>query len=442
MIQQSATVSMRQLWRFFLPLGISASLVTISHVIINSTLSQGEHPEQILASYAVAMSLLVVTERPALLLRQTSSVLVRDKRSFRAMLQVSQLIFFAIMALGFIICYTPLGSWIFSGPFGMEPSIVPDVVDVYQILMFVSLFSGIRCLYQGIIIYNLRTKWLTIGMVVRLIGMYLLSLYFIHTGVKSATVGAMIFLAGMIIEAAMSYGEGRLLVRRMPEVEPEHTIVNRRHVFSFYRPLLLSTFIAVWIGPVINALLGKTADIALSIASFALAGSIVQLVVSFFTYFHQIVLNFYAIDREAVRRFTLLFGFIPALLVSLLAFTPIGEFFVGAILGVEGRLAAETLRALQPFVLFALVMPWLDVFNGVIMLRGHTRVMLGSQMSNLSFTIGAMLLLVILTPGWNGTIGAWAQSIGLAAECAFVAYAIRRGNRANRILAGKVTDME
>lgn len=442
MLQQSGTVSMKQLWRFFLPLGVSASLVTISHVIINSTLSQGDNPEQILASYAVAMSLLVITERPALLLRQTSSVLVRDKRSFRAMLQVGQLIFLAIMGLGVLICYTPLGSWIFSGPFGLEPSIVPDVVDVYRVLMFVSLFSGIRCLYQGIIIYNLRTKWLTIGMVVRLAGMYLLSLYFIHSGVESAAVGAVIFLVGMIIEAAISYGEGRLLVRRLPDIDPEHTIENRRQVFSFYRPLLFSAFIAVWIGPVINALLGKTSDIALSIASFALAGSIVQLVVSFFTYFHQIVLNFYKIDREAVRRFTLLFGFIPAVLVSLLAFTPFGAFFVGSIMGVEGRLAAETLAALRPFVLFALVMPWLDVFNGIIMIRGHTRVMLGSQLSNLSFTIFALLLLVIMTPGWNGTIGAWAQSIGLTAECAFVAYAIRRGNRVNRILAGKVTDME
>ncbi|MBW7476122.1 multi antimicrobial extrusion protein MatE [Paenibacillus oenotherae] len=442
MNQQSGTVSMKQLWRFFLPLGISASLVTISHVIINSTLSQGEHPEQILASYAIAMSLLVITERPALLLRQTSSVLVRDKRSFRAMLQVSQLIFFAIMALGFLICYTPLGNFIFSGLFGLEHSLVPDVIDVYRVLMFVSLFSGIRCLYQGIIIYNLRTRWLTIGMIVRLIGMYLLSLYFIHSGVKDATVGAYIFLAGMIIEAAMSYGEGRLLVRRMPDVVPEHEIVKPRQVFSFYRPLLLSTFVAVWIGPVINAMLGKTTEVALAIASFALAGSIVQLVVSFFTYFHQIVLNFYKIDREAVRRFTLLFGFIPALLVSMLAFTPIGEYFVGTIMGVDGKLAIETLKALKPFVLLALIMPWLDVFNGIIMVRGHTRVMLGSQISNLSFTALALLLLVLVTPGWNGTIGAWAQSLGLAAECGFVAYAIRRGNRINRIIAGKVTDME
>ncbi|UVI31932.1 multi antimicrobial extrusion protein MatE [Paenibacillus spongiae] len=442
MIQQPNTVTMGRLWSFFLPLGISATLVTISHVIINSTLTRGDDPERIIASYAIAMSLLVITEKPAVLLRQTCSALVRDKRSFRAMLRVGQLVFTAIMALGLLICYTPLGEWIFAGPFGVSSQLVPDVIDVYQVLMFVSLFSGIRCLYQGVIIYNLRTKWLTIGMAVRLVGMYLLSRYFIHTGVESGTVGAIIFLLGMIIEAAISYTEGRLLVKRMPEKEPAHTIDSGRQVFSFYRPMLLSTLIAVWIGPSINALLGKTTDAYLSVASYALAASLVGLVVSFFSYFHQIVLNFYKIDRNAVKRFTLAFGFIPALLIALLAFTPIGDLILEHIMGVQGRLKAESLNALRAFFLFALAAPWLDAFNGIIMVRGHTRVMLGSQSANLIFTVATMLLLVFLSPGWNGAIGAWAQSIGVAAECAFVAFAIKRGSRINRAIAGKVTDME
>ncbi|GGD73837.1 multi antimicrobial extrusion protein MatE [Paenibacillus nasutitermitis] len=442
MIQQPGTVTMGQLWRFFLPLGISASLVTLSHVIINSTLSRADHPEQIIASYAIAMSLLIITERPAILLRQTSSTLVRDKRSFRSMLLVGQSVFAAIMALGLLICYTPLGIWIFRGLFGAEQSQVPDIIDVYRVLMFVSLFSGIRCLYQGVIIYNMRTKWLTIGMTVRLLGMYGLSLYFIHTGVHSSTVGAVIFLVGMIMEAAMSFAEGRLLVRQLPEEAEGHPVKSGRQIFSFYRPMLVSTFIAVWIGPSINAFLGKTTDATLAIASFALAASLVQLVTSFFSYFHQIVLNFYRIDRNAVRRFTLAFGFIPLALVSVIAFLPAGDFILGTVMGVEGKLKEETLRALKPFVLFALAMPWLDTFNGIIMVRGHTRVMLGSQASNLLFTVTAIVVLVALTPGWNGAIGASAQSIGLAAECGFVAFAIRRGRKTNRIMAGKVLDME
>lgn len=419
------TVSLKKLWSFFLPLGISASLVTISHVIINSTLSKAADPERIIASYAVAMSLLAITERPAVLLRQTSSALVRDKRSFISTLTVAQLVFASIMVLGMIISYTPLGTLIFRGVFGVGEDNVQDVIHVYKVLMFVSLFSGIRCFYQGVIIYNLRTKWLTIGMAIRLAGMYALSLYFIRTGVTSGAVGAFIFLFGMIIEAAVSFLEGRLLVRKMPEKLENHMIEKKRHVFIFYKPLLFSSFISVWIGPAINAMLGKTWDAQLAIASFAIAASLVMLISSFFSYFHQIVINFYRIDPVAVRKFVLMLGFVPALLMGLIAYTPVGVFLLEHVIGVHGRLQAESIRVLQGFVLFALVMPWLDVLNGLVLVRGQTKLIIGSQIANLSFTFTTLLVCIALSPEWNGTIGALAQSIGMAAELIFVALALR-----------------
>lgn len=419
------SVSMKKLWSFFLPLGISASLVTISHVIINATLSRAADPERIIASYAIAMSLLAITERPAVLLRQTSSTLVRDKRSFNSTLAVAQLVFASIMMLGFIISYTPFGTLIFMGVFGVGEDDVQDVILVYKVLMFVSLFSGIRCFYQGVIIYNLRTKWLTIGMAIRLAGMYALSLYFIHSGVTSGVVGAVIFLFGMMIEAAVSFLEGRLLVRKMPDKLENHAIEKKRDVFSFYRPLLFSSLISVWIGPAINAILGKTWDAQLAISSFAIAASLVMLLSSFFSYFHQIVINFYRIDPAAVRKFILMLGFVPALLMGLIAFTPVGIFMLEHIIGVHGRLQVESIRVLQGFVLFVLVMPWLDVMNGLVLVRGQTKLIIGSQIANFSFTLITLLVCIGVAPEWNGTIGAWAQSVGMTAELIFVALALR-----------------
>lgn len=422
---QKQSVTMNKLWSFFLPLGISASLVTISHVIINSTLSRAADPEHVIASYAIAMSLLAITERPAILLRQTCSALVRDKRSFKSTLTVAQIVFASIIAMGFIISYSPLGTLIFKGVFGVQEDHVQSVINVYRVLMFVSLFSGIRCLYQGVIIYQLRTKWLTIGMAIRLAGMYALSLYFIQTGVTSGTVGAFIFLFGMMIEAAVSFSEGRLLVKKLPDKLENHAIENKRHVFSFYRPLLMSSIISVWIGPAINAMLGKTWDAQLAISSFAIAASLIMLVSSFFSYLHQIIINFYRTDPASVRKFILMVGFIPVTLMGIIAFTPVGVLLLENVIGVHGRLQAESIRVLQSFILFALVMPWLDVLNGLVLVRGQTKLIVGSQISNLTCTLITLVICIWLAPEWNGTIGAWAQSIGMTAECIFVALALR-----------------
>lgn len=110
--------------RFFLPLGFAACLVSITHAIIHSTLSHAPQPEIAIASYSIAMSLFMITERPAVLLRQTCSALVRDRISFRAMSGVTWLLIAAILTFGAIICYTPAGEAVFRHFYGADPQII------------------------------------------------------------------------------------------------------------------------------------------------------------------------------------------------------------------------------------------------------------------------------------------------------------------------------
>lgn len=418
--------TMRHLFAFFIPLGISASLVTISHVIINSTLARSSDPEIIIASYAIALSMLAVIERPAILLRQTCSALVRDKTSFRAISKVALWLFAAMFAGGLVLSYTPVGAWLFSRLFGADPAMLAAVLDVYRILMFVSIFSGIRCLYHGIIISHMRTKWLTIGMFVRLAGMYALSLYFIKTGkVTSGEVGAIIFLTGMIIEAALSYWEGGKLARALPLKKAGHAIEKAGQILIFYRPLLLSSLLAVIIGPAINAMLGKTTDIKLAIASYAIAFSLTQLVQNFFSYMHQIVLNFYRKDSRLAIRFLLLCGFIPTILLGILGYTPVGPWFLEHVMGVNERLLIASLQTLRVFMFTTLLFPFLDFCNGLVMLSGQTKAMMYSQAANVAVTLLSLVICVSAAPGWNGAIGALAQSLGIAGELIVILIAIR-----------------
>ncbi|GLI05345.1 hypothetical protein YDYSG_13750 [Paenibacillus tyrfis] len=432
---QQTRITFRQLLAFFVPLGMSASLVTISHVIINSTLARAASPEIVIASYALPMSILGITERPAVLLRQTCSALVRDRLSFRALTAVSLYVLGAIFLIGAFISYTPVGPWVFLRLFGVDAAMVKPMVEVYRVLMFVSIFSGIRCMFHGVIIYNMRTKWLTIGMAIRLAGMYALSLYFIRTGVTSGTVGAVIFLTGMVIEAAVSLWEGRALLKNeIPEKQPDHPIEKPSQVFRFYRPLLFSSVIAVISGPAINAFLGKTSDLKLAIASFAIAASLTNLVQSFFSYIHQIVLNFYRKDAASVVRFTLLLSLIPSLLIALLAYTPAGPWFMQHVMGINERLMQASLSTLRVFMLMTFVFPWLDFGNGLLMLRSQTKVMVWSQAANVCVTLLVLVLCVARTPGWNGMIGALAQSLGVAAEAAVVWAVLRSALRADEAI--------
>jgi len=414
---------------------LTVVLINLSHVIINGTLARAENPTMVLAGYALAMSLLTLTERPAILLRQTCSALVRDKISYRAVRYIGFFVFGASLVFGALIAYSPVGAWIFGIAFGAEAPVASQAVVAWRALMFLSVFSGLRCLFQGVIIYRMRTKWMTVGMIFRLSGMFLLSRIFIHFGIANALQGTIIFASGMVIEAFVSWLEFRKLIRDLPQRADNHEIESPRQVLPFYRPLLLSALVVVWVSPILNTLLGTTDEAAMAIASFSVATSLMNLMLGFFTYFHQIALHFGRSNPAQVRRFVLTLGFVPGMMLSLLAFTSAGPWMLAHLLNVHGELLHASLLALRGFLPFVIVFPWLDTLNGFIMGRGATKLMFASQMANAAITTILITALAFALPGWHGVLGSLAQSGGLAAELSLLAWLYRKHNKQSRINA-------
>lgn len=427
-----SSVSFGRLFRFFVPLGLTVVLINLSHVIINSTLARADNPTLVLAGYALAMSLLGMTEKPSILLRQTSSALVRDRVSFRAVRTVGLIVIGISLLFGLLVAYTPFGHTVFGTAFGAEPEVAAQAVAAWKALMFLTALSGLRCLFQGVIIYRMRTKWMTIGMIFRLSGMYAMSLYFIQAGIVNALQGAIVFVFGMLIEATVSGLEFYRLRRTMPERDPDHDIVRPRQVLPFYRPLLLSSLVVIWVLPILNTLLGQTSQATLSIASFAIATSLMNLMLGFFSYFHQIALQFGRTAPTQVRRFILTLGFVPGILLALLSFTAAGPWLLANLLGVQGELLEASLHAFRGFLPFVLLFPWLDSLNGFVMSHGDTKLMFASQTANAVMTLLVIIILVLALPHWHGVLGSLAQSGGVAAELALL-FALYRRNRRIRM---------
>lgn len=421
-----------KLFAFFLPLGIAQSLVSLSHFIVNSTLARSEWPEATIASYAIAQSIFLLTERPAVLLRQTCSALVRDRQTFGTMIWVMVYTLLGLMAFGALLSFTPAGGFLFLHVFGTEPSLLEPVLSTYRVLMFISVFSAIRCLFQGILISNMRTKWLTIGMIIRLFAMGLVALAFLHSGAAiDGRTGAYIFMVGMAIEALVSFLEGRVVLRRhMPLRDREQPAPSSSDIFRFYRPLVLSSLLAVLVVPAVNLMMGKSLRIELALASFAVAQSVSLLIVGFFAYVHQIVLNFFRAAPGTVYRFCSMLCLIPTAALGLFSFTPIGPWVLSRIMGVEGELLAASIQALRFYAVVTLAFPWIDFCNGLLMLRKQTRVMVWSQGANVLLTVSVSALCVAVAPALNGLIGVFGLSAGMAAELLVALLLIRLSAKA------------
>jgi hypothetical protein len=416
-MRSAGAVSAARILKFFLPLGLSASLVTLSHVIINGTLARAPQPELVIAGYAIAFSIFGLTERPAVLLRQTGSALMRDRTGFRALGRLAFWLIVLIVLIGSAIAFTPLGSALIRWGFGADDRLVASALNAYGVIVFVSVFSALRCLYHGVLIRDRNTKWLTLGMLIRLGVMYAVSVIILETGVPvSGAAGSFIFLIGMATEAAFGYFEGRIAVRKLPERDPASKVTRARDIFPFYRPLVLSSFIAVIVLPAINVVLGKTEDMNLAIASYAVASSVTNLVLSFFSYSHQMALQFFQHDSRTTVRVSAAISVVPPVLVAVLAFTPAGYWLLRLVVGAEGQLLAESLAVLKFFLPYAALFAWVDFCQGLMMLFNQTNILVKSQAANVLAVIAALSVAIAAVPEWNGRIGALAMSAGYASE--------------------------
>lgn len=399
-----------QLSAFFIPLALSSSLTSFTHIIINATLSRGEQAAFVIACYAVAFSLFGIIERPIISLRQTSSALVTNPSSFKTItllfLQVTGL----IVLISVVISYTKIGDWIFINFFNASEDMVYMISQTFKVITFVVIFSGIRGIYQGVIINQHETGWITIGVVTRLMAMLLVAFGFVQWNIVTSMVDAIIFLVGMMIECFISVWRGqRILNKQKHMTEPS---IGRKKMLKFYTPLVFYFVIQTLLIPIVYAFLGKSNNMEIGIASFALAYSICQLVLSFFMFTHQIVLQFYHHHRQKVLRYMMMISIVPALCLGVLCWTPLGPKFMMTVMGADLHLSQMTIIVLTYFLLRALLFPWVDFFNGYLMLKNQTKRMLIGQLANL-FTVTIILtMLVSFFPDWNGINGAIAISIG------------------------------
>ena len=424
-MQSTKGISYRQLSAFFIPLGVSASLTSVTHVIINGTLSRGENAVFIIACYAVALSLFGIIERPMIVFRQTSSALVTDRKSFKLLSKFFIYVLVVTMLLSAAVAFSPIGDWMYTNIFGATPDMVEAISITFQVVLLVIIFSGIRGLYQGIIITQLATNWLTIGVIARLIAMFITAYLFVHFDYITSVSGAIIFLVGMLVECLVSVYKGNLFLRKELNVEDPYQL-TQADVSKFYFPMMYYFLLQTILIPVIYILLAKSNDIEMGIASFALAFSITNMILGFFMYTHQLVLQFYEHNKQKVIKFLIVVSILPTLLLCILCYTPVGMMYMRVVMGADEALSLATIAVLKFFIIKTLVFPWVDFLNGFLMLNRQTNKMLLAQVVNIIVVIVSLLFFVRIAPHLNGINGSIAASLGELAGFIIVSIIIYR----------------
>ncbi len=198
--------------------------------------------------------------------------------------------------------------------------------------------------------------------------------------------------------------------------------LTQKEIALFFFPLLLNVQLMSISHSVINAALARQADFVTALAAFSVA-MVLHLFVASPSYQNHTVTIAMVRGRKSLRGtviFVLLVAVYVSLALAVVAFTPVGEFVLGRLLGVPGEIAVEARRVLGVFVFLPFFTGFRGLFQGLVIQARHTALVSVATLVRVVALAGFLLL----GRRWfdGAVLGAFALVACIAVETGFMAF--------------------
>ncbi len=202
----------------------------------------------------------------------------------------------------------------------------------------------------------------------------------------------------------------------------ERTPLSQKEISLFFFPLLLNVQMMSVSHSIINAALARQEDFITALAAFSVA-MVVHLFVASPSYQNHIIAIAMVRGRRSLRGtifFVLLVSVYVSVVLALLAFTPVGDFVLGRLLGVTGEVAEGARSVLGLLVFLPFLTGFRGLFQGLVIQARRTALVSFAT----GVRIGALLLFLILGARWYAgpALGAFALLGCIVVETALMGF--------------------
>lgn len=433
------SLNQRIILAFWLPLAASWILMTLEGPFVQAAIARLPDPETNLAAFGIVVSLSVTIEAPVIMLLATSTALCRDGAAYRVLHRFMLWLNLLLTIIAVMVAFTPVFDWVVPGAMGVPIHIANAARPGMAIMTLWSAAIGWRRFYQGILIRFGRTRRVTYGTAVRLLSSATTAAVLAIWGrFPGVWVGSCALMAGVLSEAILVTWLVRpTLARELTSGTTEATQyatsqrprppVTIRRVIGFHAPLAATSLLTLLSNPIVSAGLSRMAFPEQSLAAWPVAFSVVLFTRSFGLATQEVVIALTE-DRQTlgpIRRFSWSVAVGSVLLLALIAFTPLADFYLADIAGVSPDLAAFVVPGLQA----ALLLPGLTTLQSwlrALLMKGEATTSIYQAMGlNLAVTGGAISLGVALKAS-GIQMAALALTVAMLAELALLGHRTQR----------------
>jgi progressive ankylosis protein len=404
-------------WRlttFVFPLVLMIVIHEFGVQFLNAGMARMPNATETLAAYGLAYGLLLFFSSPLAQAKQMSLVLVDDRRSLRQTGLFVLVIGLLVMGIQVSLVVTPLGGWVIDDLHQVDGRLAEMVRTVLLWLLPVPLLRSLTLFLCGPLIRARHTEVLSYATGASMAaGIATVFVLLPLEAVRANPIWLPIlatYTMTILDMAVILWGVRRYIA--LPEVAErtvERSALSYGYIIRFFWPLALIMVVQELSRPLINLFIARGPDGTLALAVLTVAYALGQWPYRWLNEIRNLPPAFALEDKGLVRvrRFAFACGLLSFGISIVLFWTPVRDFLLLSLIGVDIELAQLAHTPLALFAFFSFVVMVRAYLHGVALLERRTRALALSGPARL-----ASILLVLIVLPYAGVAGA---TLGVAA---------------------------
>jgi hypothetical protein len=416
-----------ELTRFLLPLVLTMVVQELGTQVLNGGMARLPQATQTLASFGLAWFLVSFLTSPMLQARHLGLVLVDGRQAFKRVQWFVLLLGLVLGAVLASLVFTPLGNWVIEELHGVSRTLGAVARTVILWLIPIPLFKGLALFHSGLLLRTRRTGVVSLAMFASMGASTLAVFALLPTGLVQGTpilLPILVTYAGVLAElTVVLWGSWhqREYLQRNAGAE-----LSFSYVVRFFWPLALIMAIQGLSRPLINLFVAREPGGTEALAVLTITYALGLLPYGWLNEIRSLPAAFQ--DRENglthIRRFAIGCGLLSFGIMVLLFWTPVRDFILGTLIGVDPELAAGAAMPLVVFSFFPLVVMARAYLHGVGLVERRTQAMAPSAPARVLAVFFALAILPALGVH-SATRGVAALLCGFMVETVVVWWGIR-----------------
>ncbi len=383
-------LSQRRIFLFWLPLAASWLLMAGETPFVNAALARLNDAERMIAAFGIVGSLSITIESPVIMLLATSTALAGTRQSYHMLRRFTQHLMLLTTLVHILIGWTPLFDLVVRGWMQVPENLVEPVRLGMRLMILWSAAIAWRRFQQGLLIRYGATRFVGQGTLVRLLASAGVAAVLAVGGrLPGVAVGAIALSVGVIVEAVYAQRAARPVIEAQfgpLAAQAEAPALSYAALVRFHAPLGASTLLYLLTQPMITAALSRLPYPQPSLAAWAVAAGLLFIVRSPVMALPEVIIARIGAGaaRSALRSFSVRVGLVCLAVLALLAFTPLGQFYFGKLIGVDPALAGVAVASIQTALLLPFIMALQNWFRGELTAARATPAVTLAMIANLT----------------------------------------------------------